>query len=84
MFIFSSILFLCDHVLAHPFCAILNVKPQNTGRLLFMISILEVRDKIIGQVHTFLKMSPSVFLPLSEPFTARLLNELAACRRYYS
>jgi len=50
----------------HPCCATLNVKPQNIGYyLLFMISIMELKNKGNGQVYTLFKMNRTIFLPLA-------------------
>lgn len=56
----------CHHFSVHPCCATLNMKPQNTGYyFLFTISILELKNKGNGQVHTLFKMNRTIFLPLT-------------------
>lgn len=57
---------MCHRFSVHPCCATLNMKPQNTGYyLLFTISILELKNKGNGQVHTLFKMNHTIFLPLT-------------------
>lgn len=56
----------CHYLLVHPCCAILYIKPKiSRYYLLFMISILELKNKGNGQAHTLFKMNHSIFFPLT-------------------
>lgn len=56
----------CQQFSVHPCCATLNMKPLNSGYyLLFMISILELKNKGNSQVHTLFKMNHTISLPFA-------------------